>query len=68
MTRNPKTNKQRALERRIKNLQDKQKKYFMENRVGEFRMRVINTDTKRNKKIRPTNVEEFTDDDLPNPI
>jgi hypothetical protein len=68
MTRNPKTNKQRALERRIKNLQDKQKKYFMENRVGEFRMRVINTDTKREKKIRPTNVEEFTDDDLPNSI
>jgi hypothetical protein len=68
MTRNPKTNKQRALERRIKNLQDKQKKYFMENRVGEFRMRVINTDTKRNKKIRPTNVEEFIDDDLPNSI
>jgi hypothetical protein len=68
MTRNPKTNKQRALERRIKNLQDKQKKYFMENRVGEFRMRVINTDTKRNKKIKPTNVEEFTDDDLSNSI
>ncbi len=68
MTRTPKTNKQRALERRIKNLQDKQKKYFMENRVGEFRMRVINTDTKREKKIRPTNVEEFTDDDLPDSI
>jgi hypothetical protein len=40
----------------------------MENRVGEFRMRVINTDTKRNKKIKPTNVEEFTDDDLSNSI
>jgi hypothetical protein len=40
----------------------------MENRVGEFRMRVIDTATKRNKKIRPTNVEEFTDDDLPNSI
>lgn len=59
-----KTTKQRALERRIKNLQDKQKKYFMENRVGEFRMRVIDTDKKhREKKIRPTNLEEFIDDE-----
>ena len=63
MTRTQKTSKQRALERRIKNLQDKQKRYFMENRVGEFRMRVIDDKKHREKKIRPTNLEEFIDDE-----
>ena len=67
MTKN-KTTKGNPVVKRIRMHQDKQKKYFMENRVGEFRMRVIDTATKRNKKIRPTNVEEFTDDDLPNSI
>lgn len=63
MTRTQKTSKQRAMERRIKNLQDKQKRYFMENRVGEFRMRVIDDKKHREKKIRPTNLEEFIDDE-----
>jgi hypothetical protein len=63
MTRTMKTSKQKALERRIKNLQDKHKKYFMENRVGEFRMRVIDEKKHREKKIRPTNLEEFIDDE-----
>lgn len=63
MTRTQKTSKQRALERRIKNLQDKQKKYFMENRVGEFRMRVIDEKKHREKKIKPTNLEDFIDEE-----
>lgn len=61
MTKN-KTTKGDAKAKRIRMLQDKKLKYFMENRQGEFRMRVI--DTKRNEpKVTPKNVDQFMEDD-----
>lgn len=61
MTKN-KTTKGNAAAKRIRMLQDKKLKYFMENRQGEFRMRVI--DTKRSEpKVTPKNVDQFMEDD-----
>lgn len=61
MTKN-KTTKGNAAAKRIRMLQDKKLKYFMENRQGEFRMRVI--DNKRNEpKVTPKNVDRFMEDD-----
>lgn len=47
--------------RRELRLRDKKLKYFMENRQGEFRMRVI--DTKRHEpKVTPHNIDKFLED------
>lgn len=61
MTKN-KTTKGNAAAKRIRMLQDKKLKYFMENRSGEFRMKVI--DTKEPKvRVTPRNVDQFVEDD-----
>ncbi len=68
MTKN-KTTKGNAAAKRIRMLQDKKLKYFMENRSGEFRMKIINSakhaaSTKEPKvRVTPRNVDQFVEDD-----
>lgn len=49
--------------KRIKAIEEKKLKYFMENRQGEFRLRVIEDKTNKQKKINPRNIEEFDSDE-----
>ncbi len=57
MTKN-KTTKGNPAAKRIRAMQDKKLKYFMENRSGEFRMRVIDQKG-RKEKITPRNIDKF---------
>lgn len=57
-----KTTKGNAAAKRARMVQEKRLKYFMENRHGEFRMKVISS--KRDEpKIRPHNVERYIEDE-----
>lgn len=62
MTKN-KTTKGNTIAKRIKMLQDKRLRYFMENTTSEFRLRVVEDKTHKQKKINPRNIEEFSEDE-----
>lgn len=57
-----KTTKSGVAAKRIRMLQDKKLKYFMENRAGEFRLKVI-PDKRNKEKINTKNYERFQDEE-----
>ena len=56
-------NKEQRKQKRDRKLRDKNQKYFMENKTGMFRLRIIESDKSQIKKIKPTNLLEFIEDD-----
>lgn len=57
-----KTTKGNPAAKRIKMLEDKKLKYFMENRTGEFRFRVI-PDKREKTKVTLKNYERFENEE-----
>lgn len=59
-----KEDKGHAVSKRIKMLEEKRLRYFMENRTNEFRLKVIDPEKKhREKKINPRNIKDFEDEE-----